>query len=626
MNWPELLIGANDVLSVGVGATAFALQLYLFFYNRDSRVARSFSGLLACVVFVYLTDLLMGDAQNPRLTESLLRWQWLGIAFTPTLYLEFTRAIRQVVQQDHFPHWLRIGSYVLSAVIAALAVTTDLVVHNGVKQEGAAFLHPGPLFYPFALLFALALFWGLRQTLAARRRCYTHAARRRMTYLSIGFIAPALGVFPYLLIMGWPVALPGILLWALLLLGNVAVGVMLALMAYAVAFIGALTPDRVIKHRLVRFLLRGPFAALVALIAFGVGRTVERTLGLGQYTLSLLAVAAAVILVQLGVELAKPLLDLALYREGRAEVVRAQELSQSLLTTADLRQFLENILAALCELVQSDAGFIAALEDGVLQRDIWCGFNITADDIAGFPLAESAAAKSQDGLILWNDYWIAPLYDRANVELLGLMGICRPQSLLPLPAERRELFERLLQQAQVALEDRRLQQVAFATLTPILGELGEIQRRQGLLRYNGASAESFELTASEELPQWVHDALAHYWGGPRLTENPLLSLQVVQRAAASHDGSPIKGLRAVLSEALEQLRPDGERKLTAPEWLLYNILEMKFIRGEKVREVAMRLALSESDYYRKQRIAIESLTHIIVDMETRLREDTAAGK
>jgi len=229
-------------------------------------------------------------------------------------------------------------------------------------------------------------------------------------------------------------------------------------------------------------------------------------------------------------------------------------------------------------------------------------------------------------LILWNDYWIAPLYDRANVELLGLMGICRPQSPLPLPAERRELFECLLQQAQVALEDRRLQQVAFATLTPILGELGEIQRRQGLLRYNGASAESFELTASEELPQWVHDALAHYWGGPRLTENPLLSLQVVQRAAASHDGSPIKGLRAVLSEALEQLRPDGERKLTAPEWLLYNILEMKFIRGEKVREVAMRLALSESDYYRKQRIAIESLTHIIVDMETHLREDAAAGK
>ncbi len=61
MNWLELLIGANNVLSVGIGATAFALQLYLLFYNRQSRVARSFGGLLICVVYVYLTDLLMGS-------------------------------------------------------------------------------------------------------------------------------------------------------------------------------------------------------------------------------------------------------------------------------------------------------------------------------------------------------------------------------------------------------------------------------------------------------------------------------------------------------------------------------------------------------------------------------------
>ncbi len=621
MDWLGLLIGANNVLSVAIGATAFALQLYLFFYNRASYVARSFSGLLACVVAVYLTDLLMGNSQSPQFTESMLRWQWLGIAFTPTLYLEFTRAIRRVVQQDHFPHWLRVSSYILSIVITALAVMTDLVVHNGVMRQGATFLHPGPLFYPFALLFALTLVWGLQQTLAARHRCYTHAARRRMTYLSIGFLAPALGVFPYLLIMGWPSALPGGVLWILLLLGNVAVGVMLAMVAYAVAFIGALTPDRVVKHRLVRFLLRGPVAALLAMIAFGFGRTVERTLGFGQYTLALLAVAAAIILVQLGVELAKPLLDLVLYREGRAEIARVQELSQNLLTTADLRQFLENILAALCELLQSDVGFIAALENGSLHRDIWCSFNIEAEEIAGFPLAESATAQSQDDFILWGDYWIAPIYDRAGAEMLGLAGIRKPRLTLPLQPERRQLFDQLLSQAQTALDDRRLQQVVFATLTPILGELGEIQRRQGLLRYNGDSLQDFALTTADELPQWVHDALAHYWGGPRLTENPLLNLQVVRRAAAVHDGSPTKGLRAVLTEALEQLRPDGERKLTAPEWLLYNILEMKFIRGQKVREVAMRLALSESDYYRKQRVAIENLTHIIVEMETRLRED-----
>ncbi len=37
-------------------------------------------------------------------------------------------------------------------------------------------------------------------------------------------------------------------------------------------------------------------------------------------------------------------------------------------------------------------------------------------------------------------------------------------------------------------------------------------------------------------------------------------------------------------------------------WILYNILEMKFLEGKKVREVAMRLAMSEADLYRKQRV------------------------
>ena len=86
---------------------------------------------------------------------------------------------------------------------------------------------------------------------------------------------------------------------------------------------------------------------------------------------------------------------------------------------------------------------------------------------------------------------------------------------------------------------------------------------------------------------------------------------------AAHDGNPIRALRAVLAEAIERLRPDGERKLTAPEWLLYNLLELRFIQGRKVREIAQRLALSESDLYRKQRAAIEAVAMVLAEMERR---------
>lgn len=618
-----LLIGINDVLTAGVTATAFALLLYLFFYNRESRVAQSFNGLLACLLIVYLVDLLLiGDPERDLATR-LLRAQWLGIAFTPTLYLEFTRAIRLSVQEDRFPRWLRILSLVLSGVVALLAIYTDLVVHDGTSAAGAYHLRPGPLFYPFALLFALATGWGLQQTLAARRRTYTRAAYRRMAYLLIGFVAPALGVFPYLLLIGWPAALPGALLWLLLIVGNLAIAVMLAMMAYSVAFIGALTPERVIKHRLVRFLLRGPATAILALVAFGVGRTAERALELGDFTLSLIAVGVSIILTQLAVELGKPLLDLALYREGREEVARIQELSQRLLTTADLRQFLENILAAMCELLQSKGGFVATFEEDGLQREIWCGIHISREEVASFDLPEDAITQRNNGFLIWNHYWIAPINDKSGEQLLGLIGLREPEVSLPLPPEQEALLEQLLLQASAALDDRRLQQLVFMAFSPLMVELAEIQRRRGVLRYDQATATGFAPGESIDLPERVHDALAHYWGGPRLTENPLLNLRVVQQAAAEHDGDPIKGLRAILAEAVERLRPDGARKLTAPEWLLYNILEMKFLRGHKVREVAMRIAVSESDFYRKQRVAIEQLARIIAEMEAKAQEEGA---
>ena len=59
--------------------------------------------------------------------------------------------------------------------------------------------------------------------------------------------------------------------------------------------------------------------------------------------------------------------------------------------------------------------------------------------------------------------------------------------------------------------------------------------------------------------------------------------------------------------------------MTTTEWIFYNILEMRFIQGRKVRDVAMRLAMSESDLYRKQRVAIEAVTQAVLDMENATR-------
>ena len=123
------------------------------------------------------------------------------------------------------------------------------------------------------------------------------------------------------------------------------------------------------------------------------------------------------------------------------------------------------------------------------------------------------------------------------------------------------------------------------------------------------------LVAQPDFERWVREALTHLWGGPKLTNSPLLKLQVVADLLTENDNNPSRALRSALKRAIELQRPGGDRKLTAAEWLLYNILEMRFVQGERVRDIAMRLALSESDLYRKQRVAITEVARTLADME-----------
>ena len=82
-----------------------------------------------------------------------------------------------------------------------------------------------------------------------------------------------------------------------------------------------------------------------------------------------------------------------------------------------------------------------------------------------------------------------------------------------------------------------------------------------------------------------------------------------------HGNNPTNALRAVLAEAIEQQKPEGQRSMTTGEWILYNILELKFVQGKRVRDVSRRLAMSESDLYRKQRVAIENVARTVSAME-----------
>jgi hypothetical protein len=119
----------------------------------------------------------------------------------------------------------------------------------------------------------------------------------------------------------------------------------------------------------------------------------------------------------------------------------------------------------------------------------------------------------------------------------------------------------------------------------------------------------------------------HQEGSTRLTESELLRLNIVwQEMEEANDNNPVRALRTVLAQAIENLKPEGQRSLTTTEWILYNILEMRFLQGRKVRDVARRLAMSESDLYRKQRIAIEEVARQIEEMEQNTLEESPRAR
>jgi len=178
----------------------------------------------------------------------------------------------------------------------------------------------------------------------------------------------------------------------------------------------------------------------------------------------------------------------------------------------------------------------------------------------------------------------------------------------------------LIERSSMVLRDRMTQENLFRTFERLNPREELIQKLRAAGRFDRKGVLLAEPSMKKnELSQAVKNALTHYWGGPKLTDNPLLQFEIVKRELNESEPNSANALRSVLKTAIEEVKPAGERRYTG-EWLLYNILELKFLEGKKVKEIAMKLALSEADLYRKQRVAIDMITDTLVQMELKCNE------
>jgi len=303
------------------------------------------------------------------------------------------------------------------------------------------------------------------------------------------------------------------------------------------------------------------------------------------------------------------------------------------LTSSDLREFLDNNLIALCELLRVPAGFVAAVVGPDLILEATVGPDESRTQIINVKDWNDALnrALKQDGKVRpipHAGYWIWPLLETTlngddQGRVLGILGMKARTETPLLGQDETVVLRKMLQRMTSALADRKLQQGVFVSLRQIIPDIDRIQQWRSLSPYSALESDTSPVEAmldpspihSPEFETWVKEALSHYWGGPKLTLSPLVKLRVVGGTLEHSDGDPTKALRLVLGLAIERLKPDGKPNLSAPEWLLYNILEMRFIEGRKVREIADRLVMSESDLYRKQRVAIGQVARVLTEME-----------
>ena len=630
----------NQLLTAGIAITAFSLLLYALSFNLRDRVARSVAAIFFAVVIVFVGESITSVIQDSEWVYIWFKIQWVGGIFLPSSYLHFSDALLATTGRPSRGRRrviIRL-TYGLASGFALALLFSELM--GSIQYDPAIYLTPTTLTWVFLAFYTVSMIWAWVNFWRAYKRAVTSTSRRRMRYLIAGATAPALSTFPYLTFGANIASSHNLSFWLIAVLTNIFMSVMIVLMAYAVAFFGVSWPDRVVKRRLFKWVMRGPVTASTVLAVSTLIRRAGEARGVVYSAAVPIAMVVTLLIMQYSITMLAPVWERFLFYEGaRGELQLVQMLEERLLTNSDLRQFLEAILTAVCDHFQVDTAFIVALIPRGLEMMVSVG---DVKDLQQKQLTEElfqVVANNGENVLTsdkvmrfftWGDFWLVPLFensgDEENITLLGLLGIERIPDQLP-DSEQRISLQTLARRATQALNDRVLQHQIFSSLETLTPQVDRIQRLRAASRYDGTDILTSSQKELEEgdFAKWVKDALSHYWGGPKLSKSPLLRLQVVQQALDEHEGISVNALRSILRQGIEQVRPEGKRRFTT-EWLLYNILEMKFMEGRKVRDVATRLAMSEADLYRKQRVAVETIAQVIIDMEQDARKGSPGSE
>lgn len=622
----------NEILTATIVILATSILLYNLWRNMRNRVARTSGAVLACVTISYTADVLLSLDPAPATYETVLRLQWIGLAFMPSTLFHLSDALLATTGLPSRGR-RRLGVrflYLVSLIFALLALTTDLLVRVMPVQNFAS-TRLGLLFVVYVAYFVSTTALAFNTTNRARERCLTRSTRRRMGYLQFALLAPAIGVFPYsvLLSPGSEFSLPALIL---VNVANVLIILTLLFLSYPLSFFGSSVPDRLVKSELLSFFMRGPATGLLVLATILLTGRSAQVLGLPGDRFMPFAVVTVVLTWQWTVAMTLPSLESALIygNEDSNELNKLRDLSERLLSRADLLQLMNATLKALVDYLQVSSALVVAFERDSTEVVNATGSHQVSEDLLREDRDALVASMTNITIIetvpvqQWKGHWVAPLFslrltdEKNSPRLIGMLAVQARTSSVDLTDDEQKRLSTFVRRLEQTLDDLNLQQEIYAALEGLLPQLSMTRARAAEVEYlpghDDEAPKPPSLPEHEQLVEQVRAALRHYWGGPGLTQSRLLELRVV-RDCTEETENPTHALRSVLQDAIELQRPEGERKAADPEWTLYNILDWRYVQGNKVNDVARKLAMSNSNLYRRQRDAIEAVADAIERME-----------
>lgn len=632
LNWlPSVLRTINEALIAGVAISCFSVFLFLLGYLRKEVLARVYTLILAELAIIFTANAFSLTIDSAPTKFMLQQVQWVGFFIVHPAFYHFSLTILEMTGVK-----LSRGRFLsVAAVYAASFGMVGLFLSGKLYGRSVVVSADRPIsqltdFSPLIWVWAILIFFVCVGILIkAFRRTKTKTSRRRMGYLFVSAMSVQMSTtlslfaalrFNYADAAGY---------WLFSVLAYLLLLLLIFLLAYSVVTFCVTWSHRVVRLRLVEWVLRGPITASMTLVLVTLVRRSARVLGINSEAWTSLLTVFSILLLEYMITVLTPLIRRNNYSGyGHEDYQMLTGLENMMIFRAELETYLESLCSVICDKLQLPGAFVATKGiNGQPEAVISAGpFSESQIESVRRLAAETppAAAADQEAEIVFADgFAFVPIaYPIAGNEesSLAIVGVVFAEDGSPLPL--REVLRSAASDCAQVLWQRRYYARTYRTLEGI-ADLEPLQRFRSVNLLNPAEGFRHEDYAlPSEVSGCVRDALTHYWGGPKLSESPLLRWRIVAAESEDDETGRINGLRKVLRAAIEKIRPDGTPSISV-EWTLYNILILKFIEGRKVKEIVRKLSMSEADFYRKQKVAIEEVAKILTAAENEAR--TAVG-